>query len=78
MVVSGSGFCNGGFFFFFSLAMDHGVKFFFLLLGRIFGYNKCIYRVITDNFTVYNNDLVLLTFDVGCRSKLTSMSDCLL
>ena len=28
--------------------------------------------------TVYNNDLVLLTFDVGCHIKLTRMSGCLL
>ena len=27
---------------------------------------------------VYNNDLVLLTFDVGCHIKLTRMSGCLL
>ena len=27
---------------------------------------------------VYNNDLVLLTFDVGCRIKLTRMAGCLL
>ena len=67
MVVSGSGFCNGGFFFFFTLGMDYGVEPFFCYLIE--------YLVTIIEFTelsltiipVYNNNLVLLTLDVGCH-----------